>query len=196
VHNLAYPSLAEQPEQLVANVQEQLDACCSQAEKLHVVTHSLGGLVVRAALAERPSATLGRGVMLAPPNSGSEYGDLALVASPSSAARVPAIAALGTDPASFARTLPAPSYEVGVIAGTRSLNPLDSVVVAGDSDGAVSVASTQLLGMTDFITVDATHASIRRLPVVHAQVIAFLRSGQFERDAESGRTVVAPLPNR
>jgi hypothetical protein len=37
--------------------------------------------------------------------------------------------------------------------------------------------------MTDFLTVDATHSSIRRKPEVHAQVIAFLRTGRFERDA-------------
>jgi triacylglycerol lipase len=191
VHNLTYPSLAEQPAQLVAIVQQQLDACCARAERLHFVTHSLGGLIARAALAQQPRANLGRVVMLAPPNNGSAYGDLARAASPSAAERVPAIAALGTDPAGFARALPAPSYELGVIAGTRTVNPLDAVVLAGESDGAVSVESAQLAGMADFIRVDATHASIRRRADVHAQVIAFLRSGRFERDAVAPRAEIA-----
>jgi triacylglycerol lipase len=129
--------------------------------------------------------------MLAPPNNGSEYGDLAREANLSAAEIAPAIAALGTDPEGFARSLPAPSYEVGVIAGTRSVNPLDSLVVAGESDGAVSVASTQFRGMTDFISVDATHASIRRKPEVHAQVIAFLRDGRFQHEAEAVRAGIA-----
>ena len=191
VHNLAYPSLAEEPAQLVAIVQEQVDACCARAERLHFVTHSLGGLIARAALAERPRANLGRVVMLAPPNNGSEYGDLVRESSASAAELVPAIAALGTDPASFASRLPPPSYPVGVIAGTRTVNPLDVVVVGGASDGAVSVASTQLPGMADFLAVDATHASIRRRTDVHAQVIAFLRTGRFDRSERPTRASVA-----
>ncbi|HEY8120472.1 MAG TPA: alpha/beta fold hydrolase [Myxococcota bacterium] len=183
VHNLAYPSLALEPAQLVALVGDQIDACCARAEKLHFVTHSLGGLLARATLAQRPRANLGRVVMLAPPNNGSEYGDLAREAGLDATQLAPAIAALGTDPASFARTLPPPRYELGVIAGTRTVNPLDPLVVRGASDGAVSVASTRLPGMTDFLSVDATHSSIRRKPEVHAQVIAFLRNGHFEHTA-------------
>jgi len=184
VHNLAYPSLAKAPAELVTDIAAQVDACCARAEKLHFVTHSLGGLLVRALLAERALPNLGRVVMLAPPNNGSEYGDLAREASASAAELVPAIAALGTDPEGFARTLPPPHYEVGVIAGTRSVNPLDVSLVAGESDGAVSVASTQLPGMADFIALDATHSSIRRKPDVHAQVIAFLREGRFASEPQ------------
>jgi pimeloyl-ACP methyl ester carboxylesterase len=181
VHNLAYPSLAKAPG-LVTDIAAQVDACCARAERLHFVTHSLGGLLVRALLAERAVPNLGRVVMLAPPNNGSEYGDLAREASASSSELVPAIAALGTDPGGFARTLPAPHYELGVIAGTRSVNPLDLSLVEGESDGAVSVASTQIPGMRDFLALDATHSSIRRKPEVHAEVIAFLRDGRFARE--------------
>ncbi len=191
VHNLAYPSLAEEPAQLVSIISEQIDACCAHAEKLHLVTHSLGGLLARAALAQHPRANLGRVVMLAPPNNGSAYADLARGARRTGLALAPAVAALGTDPLGLARKLPTPNYEVGVIAGTRSINPLDPLLGAGASDGAVSVASTRLQGMADFVTVDATHSSIRRKPEVHAQVIAFLRSGHFEHTAAPLRAGVA-----
>jgi len=194
VHNLAYPSLAEEPEQLVAIAAQQIDACCARAERLHFVTHSLGGLIARAVLAQAPRANLGRVVMLAPPNSGSECADLVRESSVSSVERVPAIAALGTDPAGFARSLPPPSYPVGVIAGTRTVNPLDPLLIAGPGDGAVSVASAQLAGMRDFVTVDATHSSIRRRADVHAQVIAFLRTGAFARAPTATHSDVAPAP--
>ena len=181
VHNLDYPSLAEEPEELVEGIAEQVEACCAEAEKLHFVTHSLGGLLARSLLEQHPRANLGRVVMLAPPNNGSAYGDLARQTRLSEAGLVPpALAALGTDPAGFAQRLPPPSYQVGVIAGTRSRNPLDPLLAPGEGDGAVSVASAQLPGMTDFIRVDDTHSSIRRDPAVHAQVIAFLRSGRFD----------------
>lgn len=195
VHNLAYPSLAEEPEQLVAIAAEQIDACCVEAERLHFVTHSLGGLIARAVLARAPRSNLGRVVMLAPPNGGSAYADLIRETNVSSAAElVPAIAALGTDPESFARSLPKPDYPVGVIAGTRTVNPLDPLLVAGPSDGAVSVASAQLAGMSDFLTVDATHSSIRRRADVHAQVITFLRTGAFARAPTPTRAGVTPAP--
>ena len=45
--------------------------------------------------------------------------------------------------------------------------------------------------MADFVTVDATHSSIRRKPEVHAQVIAFLRSGHFEHTAAPLRAEAA-----
>lgn len=184
VHNLRYPSLDGSPEELVALVARDVETCCAGAHKLHFVTHSLGGLLVRAYLAQHPHENLGRVVMLAPPNHGSEYADLARDAKLGESLRT-AAAALGTDPESFANSLPPPTYEVGIIAGTKSRNPLDRMVVEGESDGAVSVASAQLAGMSDFITVEATHATIRRLPIVHQQVIAFLQTGHFRHREET-----------
>ena len=191
VHNLTYPSLAEEPEQLVSQVGEQIDACCAHAERLHFVTHSLGGLVARAVLARATRANLGRVVMLAPPNNGSAYADLVRESKLRVDELPPAITALGTDPESFARSLPPPSYPLGVIAGARSVNPLDPLLLAGPGDGAVSLASARLPGMRDFLVVDATHASIRRRADVHAQVIAFLRTGAFEHAATPTRAGVA-----
>ncbi len=189
-HNLAYASLREEPAELVADAREQVAAGCAQAERLHFVTHSLGGLIARALLAEAPPANLGRVVMLAPPNQGSAYGDLVRESGLTAAEISPARAALGTDPEGFARSLPPPRYELGVVAGTRSVNPLDPLVAAGDGDGAVSVGSTQVPGMTNFLRVDATHASIRRRPDVHAQVIAFLRDGRFSHASAPRRAGV------
>jgi pimeloyl-ACP methyl ester carboxylesterase len=180
VHNLRYPSTELPPKALVENLHQQLEACCASAPRLHFVTHSLGGILVRAYLADHGLANLGRVVMLAPPNRGSEYvdefGDSALFR----AAFGPTGAELGTGPDSLPNRLPAPGFEFGVIAGTRSVNPVSGLVVPGESDGTVSVASTQLPGMADFITVPTSHTFIMQSETVAGYVIEFLRSGRFE----------------
>jgi pimeloyl-ACP methyl ester carboxylesterase len=179
VVNLDYDSRSQTPEAFVASLDAQLEDCCADAPKLHFVTHSLGGIVTRAYVAAKRPANLGRVVMLAPPNRGSPLGD---VVARSAALRFllgSTAASLGTDPASFPNALPPADFEVGVIAGTASRNPLAAFLIDGESDGTVPVASTKLDGMTDFITVDSVHTWIMRSDEVAAQTVQFLRSGRF-----------------
>jgi hypothetical protein len=119
--------------------------------------------------------------MLAPPNRGSEFVDVLGDTAPFRWALGPTAAQLGTDPESLPNRLPPPDYEVGIIAGTRSINPLGALVVPGESDGTVSVSSTQLEGMADFVELPVSHTFIMYSDVVAAQAIQFLRTGRFER---------------
>lgn len=180
VHNVSYPSTELPPHELDVYLHAQVVRCCRDARRLHFVTHSLGGILVRAYLAAHGTTRLGRVVMLAPPNGGSEWVDLFGDSAPFRWALGPTAAELGTDADSLPGRLPPPDFELGVIAGTRRLNPLGFLVVPGQSDGTVSVESARLEGMADFVTVPSSHSFILRSAAAGSQVVEFLRHGRFE----------------
>lgn len=183
VENLRYPSTELAPEEIVENLHAQIAACCARAGRLHFVTHSLGGILVRAYLVRYGQPNLGRVVMLAPPNHGSELVDVLGHSKLFQWALGPTAAELGTHGGSLPNRLPPATFELGVIAGTRGVNPVGALVLEGESDGTVSVASTQLAGMSDFITVPSSHTFIMRSETVAGYVIGFLRHGQFQSAA-------------
>lgn len=149
--------------------------------KVHFVTHSLGGIVLRYYLQHHPLPNLGRIVMLAPPNAGSEVTDRLLRSWPYRTVNGPAGQQLGTD--GLPSTLgPAPA-ETGIIAGNYSFNPLFSSWMPGPNDGKVSVARAQLEGMADFLTVPYSHTWLMwRKPVI-SQILGFLQTGRFNHPA-------------
>jgi pimeloyl-ACP methyl ester carboxylesterase len=161
VVNLAYPSRKEKIETLIVMLQDKLQARNLRAAgRLHFVTHSLGGILVRAYLAANRPANLGRVVMLSPPNKGSDVVDFWAGSSLFAYFFGPAAAELGTGPDSLPNRLGPADYEVGIITGSRTIDPVSSWIIDGKDDGRISIKQARLEGMVDFKVVKASHAFI------------------------------------
>ena len=183
VRNVSYPSTRLGIEDLVERHIQPLVEDCQRdsAAPIHFVTHSLGGILVRQLAATHPQTPIGRVVMLAPPNHGSEVTDTLRDWWLYRRLTGPSGQQLGTRATDVPPRLGPATFEVGVIAGRRSFNPLFSSWLPGANDGKVSVATTRLEGMTDFLVVPSTHTWISwRTPVVR-QTVAFLHTGKFLR---------------
>jgi len=181
VRNLDYPSRTASVEKLADDAIGKAISDCQKdgAAKINFVTHSLGGILVRSYLARRTIPNLGRVVMLAPPNQGSEIVDKLVWLFLFKWINGPAGNELGTGKNSTPNKLGPANFQVGIIAGDRSINWINSLLIPGSDDGKVSVERTKLAGMTDHIVIHTTHPFIMKNCEAIRQTIQFLRTSKF-----------------
>jgi triacylglycerol lipase len=179
-----YPSRHYPIDTLVARfVAPRVEKCFpGETRPLNFVTHSMGGILLRK-LALLPGAPkIGRAVMIAPPNHGSEVVDRLGDWKVFGLWNGPAGRELGTDSSSVPNRLNrlgAPPFEFGVLAANRSIEPLFSEWIPGPDDGKVGIESAKLEGMKDFVEVEASHTFVLAKDETVRQVVAFLKDGRF-----------------
>ena len=187
--NQRYPSSKFPIETLAKTaVGAALKRCPPQA-KIHFVTHSMGGILVRQYLHTDTLANLGRVVMLGPPNKGSEVVDKLHWVPGFKLFNGPAGTQLGTGELSVPNKLGPANFKLGIIAGTYSINLILSAMLPGRDDGKVSVENTKLKGMDDHIALPVTHPLMMNNAEVIEQVIYFLEHGVFRQEPASGAGV-------
>ena len=178
----AYPSVRGELDQNASDLAEFLRSF--DAERVHLVGHSLGGVMALRMLATTLPEVCGRVVCLGSPLCGSQaaarlselrFGKLIL------GETLPQAALL--EPASIWAADVVSRYEVGVIAGDvpagigRFLAKFNEA-----NDGTVAVAETRLDGIRDHIVLPVSHSGMILSPTVADQAAAFLQRGEFLRD--------------
>ncbi len=171
----SYPSMRLSLTENAVRFTRYLEAL--SAAQLHLVGHSMGGLIVLRTLELATSLPPGRVVLAGTPFVDSHAAHRL--------ERLPGgRTALGRSLPEWlgsAHSRPAPEREIGVIAGSRpfGLGRLIAPDLPRPSDGVVSVEETRLPSMRDHIVLRVSHTGMLFSRAVVRQVCAFLRTGAF-----------------
>jgi pimeloyl-ACP methyl ester carboxylesterase len=183
--NLAYPSLRQDIAGCARHVAETIERRTIRPHlKTHFVTHSMGSLVALEIMQQKLISDVSRAVLIAPPYRGSEVADYLAQNFLYRRLFGPAGQQLTT---TYRKTIDyaiPKDTEIGVIAGTRAWEyPLFLKIMkpSGVHDGLVSVASTQIPGIKDHITIRMSHSFLLEKSV--AQTVQFLTQGRFNHPA-------------
>ena len=151
------------------------------ANRVHFVTHSMGGILIRYYLKNNQFKRLGKVVMLSPPNAGTEVVDKLGNIFIFKALNGPASTQLGTGIDSMPNKLGPVAFKLGVLTGSKTINPILSAMIPGKDDGKVSVDRAKVKGMSDFMVVPSSHPFIMRSKEVMKQTVYFLEHSMFLR---------------
>ena len=185
VHNWGYPSREGLIEEHAARLGKFIDGL-DHTRKINFVGFSQGAIILRYLLSHKEIDNIGRFVMIAPPNHGSEmaedfyqyawfrglYGDKS-------------IKQLFAKQNDFLKRVGIPSIPFGIIAGGKNDGKGFSKRIPGDDDGTISVNSARLEGAKDMIVLPYTHTPLVFHADTAAQVVAFLKNGAFEHAGQS-----------
>jgi pimeloyl-ACP methyl ester carboxylesterase len=174
VEQYHYRSLTVDPDTVVAELAERAAAVPGG---VHLVGHSLGGLVALRLAEQRPELPLGHVVLLGSPvnGSGAARGLSRWPGGRWLLGHLPAEELLRERPRAWTRPNP-----LGVIAGSR---PLGVGRVIGDlaepNDGTVAVDETRLDGLKEHLVLPVSHMGMLLSEEVATAVASFLHHGTF-----------------
>jgi pimeloyl-ACP methyl ester carboxylesterase len=152
------------------------------ANRISLVGHSLGNIVVRRWMADAPAADLDRierMVMLGAPNQGSDLARRVSQVWLLSRLSTGAAREMVLDWPRIARNLVVPPCPFGIIAGGTGDAEGYSPMLEGDDDAVVRVEETRLDGADDFVLLPVRHAFMMRDPAVQEATASFLKGGRF-----------------
>lgn len=139
-------------------------------ERIHLVGHSMGGIIIRAAMEEHHDAGQGskiqRAILLAPPNRGSH---VATKLDPWLGWLAPSLSELSDRDESFVNQLP----------NSLRDSRLEFGVVEATKDRVIRPDCVQLDGQTDFAKIEGHHGILTWYPKTGQLVEHFLLTGQF-----------------
>ena len=175
-----YPSTQVPIVESAGYLRRVIDGMGPEVTKIHVVVHSMGGLVMRTYLREAGDEVdprLGRMVMIGVPNKGANLADMFGGLGLFNLIFGPAGRELSEGDAGVAAALPTPAFEFAVIAGSRGTEAGFNLLVPGDDDGTVAVNSTRLPGACDFMAVRGLHSTLMYQQTVVDATVRFLETG-------------------
>jgi len=161
--NWGYPSLLGDIEKHAARLRDYLTDDLTHETRVHIVAHSMGSIVVRAALAKGTISNLGRVVLFAPPNHGTpvaRYTGLIL------GRFCKAFTDLSDHPDSYVNKLP-------------TFHSLDVTAVAARFDVLVPEASTHLSDEREHVVLGTTHNGLLLSRRAADLAGNFLETGRF-----------------
>lgn len=176
---LHYPSTRHTWSVLADMIWQQICDDVAQRQQVHFVGFSMGGQLIRVMLERYRPQNVGRVVLLASPNKGSEVADMMQHWWLYKRLFGPAGQQLITQSEECDRLRGVPYYEVGCLAGTHTIDPFCYSVISGPNDGKVSVESAQCEGMTDFKMLPVSHTFFPLSRRVMAETQHFLQEGRF-----------------
>lgn len=173
-----YASLTAQAAGVRAALAERIRALAgSSSAPVHLVGHSLGGVLLAQVAESDPSLPIGRMVLLGAPVHGSGTAH-ALARLPGGAI---VLGALADSELTHGERGPwRGRFELGIIAGTHGIGVGRLIhAISEPNDGTVSVAETRLVGARAYLEIRASHMGLLLSRAVAANVAEFLANGRF-----------------
>jgi triacylglycerol esterase/lipase EstA (alpha/beta hydrolase family) len=178
--NLGYPSTRHDLIKLAEWINPPIQEFAQSVDgKLHFLGYSMGGLLVRTYLKQFRPGKLGRVVLVGTPNNGSEIADFVQAWPLYKRFYGPAGQQLITKQDAFKSIFGAVDYELGVIAGNRTIDPLGSYIIGKPSDGKVSIESTKLEGMKAHLVLPANHTFFPDNRRMWKSALQFIKTGSL-----------------